>query len=243
VSHPTISRVAVLLRTPAAEPTAGGCVPAFVPEDTSLARTDVVAVSYAHTADEWLAGYVDAAGVPPRRATVVEVDATTRSAVADAGTGPATGDGHRGSGTSLSPSPSSSPSPSPSASSGSAGVGPDAGRFAVETVEAADLTGLGTIVGERLDAWSDDGSVLVCFDSLTGLLRAIERQRAHRFLRILTARIAAVGAIAHVHFDPSAHDDRSVATVASAFEGTLELAAEGDEDEDGDGHAWVLHAV
>jgi len=215
----------VLLRTPSGgpTPTAGGCVAGVVPDDASLARTDVVAVSYDHTADEWLAGYVDAAGVPPRRATVVEVDATTRSAVADSGAD--AGIGARDS------------EASPSPASAGAGTGPDASRFAVETVEAADLTGLGTIVSERLDAWSDDGPVLVCFDSLTGLLRTVERRRAYRFLQVLTGRIAAAGAIAYLHFDPSAHDDRSVATVASAFDATLEPAADGD----GDARSWVLH--
>lgn len=85
--------------------------------------------------------------------------------------------------------------------------------------EPADLTGLGITVSERLTDWS--GGSLLIFETLTVLLEHVELKRAFRFLHVLVNRVNATGSTAHYHLDPSAHDDRTIATLTSLFDAVV----------------------
>lgn len=94
---------------------------------------------------------------------------------------------------------------------------------AVESLESPDdLTGLGIVIGQQLTRWEDgDEPVYLCFDSLTVLLQYVDLQRAFRFLHVLSGRVAGFGVHAHYHLDPTAVDDRTVATVTSLFDAVV----------------------
>jgi hypothetical protein len=99
-----------------------------------------------------------------------------------------------------------------------------AGPIAVESLDSPDdLTGLGIAIGQQLSEWeSREGPTYLCFDSLTVLLQYAELQRAFRFLHVLSGRVAGFDAYAHYHLDPTAVDDRAVATVASLFDAVVQ---------------------
>jgi hypothetical protein len=84
--------------------------------------------------------------------------------------------------------------------------------------DPGDLTGLGIRVGECLDAW-EDRSVVATFDSVTAMLQYAETKQVFQFLHVLTSRLKSAGALAGFHMDPGAHDERTVATVRSLFDG------------------------
>lgn len=84
-----------------------------------------------------------------------------------------------------------------------------------------DLTGLGIVLSEQLEAWADGGELLVCFDSVTVMLQYVDLQRAFRFLHVLTGRIKTVGAQAHFHLDQTAIDEQTVATLTSLYDATV----------------------
>lgn len=87
-----------------------------------------------------------------------------------------------------------------------------------------DLTGIGIAIGSCLDAWANDtGPTHVCLDSVTTLVQYVGPRKAFQFLHVVTGRLTAAGALAHFHFDPSAHDGRTVATVESLFSDVFTL--------------------
>ncbi|ESP88617.1 DUF7504 family protein [Candidatus Halobonum tyrrellensis] len=91
-----------------------------------------------------------------------------------------------------------------------------------------DLTGLGIRITEYLSEWDDtDGRTVVCFDSLTALLQYVDLGTAYEFLHVLSGRFDALGAFAHFHMDPSAHDAQTVETITSLFDAVVEV--DGDE--------------
>ncbi|MFD1586794.1 DUF835 domain-containing protein [Halorientalis brevis] len=95
-------------------------------------------------------------------------------------------------------------------------------------VAAGDLTGVGIAVSRYLDRWADDDApITACLDSLTVLLQYTETDRVFRFLHTLTGRFMAAGASAHVHLDPRAHDDQTIATLTTLFDAVVER--DGDE--------------
>lgn len=98
-------------------------------------------------------------------------------------------------------------------------------RFPGENVQVVsvsspgDLTGLGMRISDCLTAWEDDDNrIVVCVDSLTTMLQYVDTNRAFQFLHMLLARFATADAAAHVHMDPTAHEERTVATLASLFD-------------------------
>jgi hypothetical protein len=106
-----------------------------------------------------------------------------------------------------------------------AAVGPtvyegDGTGTAVSVVESPDdLTGLGITVGGHLERWeSDPGPTLVTMDSLTVLLQYVDVKRVFRFLHVLVNRVKRADAVGHYHMDPAAHDEQTVATLASVFD-------------------------
>jgi hypothetical protein len=90
----------------------------------------------------------------------------------------------------------------------------------VSVVESPDdLTGLGITVGGHLKQWAGaDGPTLVTLDSLTVLLQYVDLKRAFRFLHVMVNRVKGAGAVGHYHMDPAAHDEQTVATLASVFD-------------------------
>lgn len=121
------------------------------------------------------------------------------------------------------------------AASGSAGggTGPDGPTTSTSTIsEPGDLTGLGIKVNQCLSTWEDEAALTtVCFDSVTTLLQYVDTRRAFRFFHVLTRRVRSLGALAHYHVDPAAHDDQTLATIEGVFSHVYEY------DEDAD--AWA----
>lgn len=113
---------------------------------------------------------------------------------------------------------------------GSGGIvgerGPDPpGDYYVKTLaDAADLTGLGMALNDCLTEWEETGTELVCcFDSLSILLQYADTERVFRFLHMLTGKLSDVGATAHFHMDPVAHDEETVAKLSQVFDSIVEL--------------------
>ena len=97
--------------------------------------------------------------------------------------------------------------------------GTEAGSVSV--VEPSDLTGIGIAVAKAL---ADTDGVHVCFDSLTAMLQYVGTKRAYTFLNSLLGHLWNAGAQAHFHFNPEAHDDRTVAAVTSLFDARVDVA-------------------
>jgi len=85
-----------------------------------------------------------------------------------------------------------------------------------------NLTKLGVRVTESLDELVDNvkgRQTVVCFDSVTALLQYVELDQAFRFFHVVTDRLADADAMAHFHMDPGAHDDETIETLKSLFDG------------------------
>ena len=90
--------------------------------------------------------------------------------------------------------------------------------------DPSDLTGVGIKVNQCLSAWEDDGARTdVCFDAVTTLLQYVDTRRAFRFLHVLSRRVRSVGALAHYHIDPGAHDEQTLATIEGVFSDVYEF--------------------
>lgn len=87
----------------------------------------------------------------------------------------------------------------------------------------ADLTGIGMHVDRLLSQFAGDGETAVCVHSLTTLLQYDDARAVFRFGHALTRKVREVGATAHVHLDPATVDDRTLRTVQSLFDRTIEL--------------------
>jgi len=104
------------------------------------------------------------------------------------------------------------------AESGSA-TGAASDRATVARIESpSDLTGIGMKVGSYLDSHGGPDTV-VTVDSLTVLLQYVDLERAFRFLHTIASQVRDVGALAHYHVDPNAHDDQVLATLSQLFDG------------------------
>ena len=97
---------------------------------------------------------------------------------------------------------------------------------ATTVADPGDLTGLGIRVGECLEAWENRPTV-VAFDSMTAVLQYADTKRVFQFLHVLTSQLASAGAMSVFHMDPGAHDERTVSTVRSLFQGVYERSEGG----------------
>lgn len=99
-----------------------------------------------------------------------------------------------------------------------------------------DLTGLGIQITECLhsigDGTGDDGTPgsVLCFDSVTALLRLFDLQQAFRFLHVLTQQVASLGVTAHYHVHPDAVGDRELQTIQPLFDALVTVNDDGVED-------------
>jgi len=90
----------------------------------------------------------------------------------------------------------------------------------VETVSTPeDLTGLGILLSRKVNTHDD---VVVCFDSLTELLRHVDHETAYEFLNAVTGHLYAADARAHFHLDADVHDDEAVGALGSLFDAVAE---------------------
>lgn len=110
-------------------------------------------------------------------------------------------------------------------------VGPDGTPVTTTTVsEPGDLTGIGIKLTQCLSSWADDATpTVVCVDSLTTLLQYVDPERVFRFLQETTNRVETVGAVAHYHVDPGAHDEQTLSTIAGAFSEDYRYDTDGGE--------------
>lgn len=91
--------------------------------------------------------------------------------------------------------------------------------------EPGDLSGLGVAASATLRTWSDaDEQVVVCVRSLTTILQYADDGPALAFLNELFGHCSAVGALAHVHLDPTAVDERTVEGIRGQVDAVVELA-------------------
>lgn len=89
----------------------------------------------------------------------------------------------------------------------------------VRTVsDPADLTGIGVAVLEWLSARSSEEDPAVCIDSGSEMVQYTDVERVFRLLHALVGKCHDHGASIHVHLTPSAHDDRTVATLRQLFD-------------------------
>jgi hypothetical protein len=95
----------------------------------------------------------------------------------------------------------------------------------IETLSnPGDLTGLGIKISEVLQQWqTNEHRTVACFHSLTALLQYSDVQTIYKFLHVLTGRFATAGVTAHFHLDPGAHDDQTINTLKSLFDGVAEF--------------------
>lgn len=117
-------------------------------------------------------------------------------------------------------------------------------RISEARVAAGDLDELGRTVSDAISAFDDAAGGLepaelrVCFDSLTPLITAADRdrERTFRFLHLLTARIRSVRGMGHFHL-PGPRASEHVRLLEPLFDATVELALR-----DGSLHQrWHLH--
>jgi hypothetical protein len=83
-----------------------------------------------------------------------------------------------------------------------------------------DLTGLAM---EWRNAFNDfsrtDNEFVVCLDSVTAMLQYVSVEEAYRFVHMATGQIHELSGRAHFHLDPDAHDDQTISTMKTAFDG------------------------
>jgi hypothetical protein len=83
-----------------------------------------------------------------------------------------------------------------------------------------DLTGLAM---EWRNAFNEfartDNDVVVCLDSITAMLQYVSVEEAYRFVHMASGQIHEVAGQAHFHLDPDAHDDQTISTMKTAFDG------------------------
>jgi hypothetical protein len=99
-------------------------------------------------------------------------------------------------------------------------VGADAtDHEAVRSVpDPTDLTGVGIAVGEWVRTREASDRPVVYVDSLSPVLRLAGDERAFRFLHALTGRCRTAGVDAVAYVDPTAHDERTLATIRQVFD-------------------------
>lgn len=163
-------------------------------------NTHVVGVTYAKSAEKWLAQYKEH-HEDPERMSVISVGEQSRSTAAASGP--------------------SSPSLPGIPRVETVGSPSDLTELGIR---------LSTVIKEHeMDKW-DDGvtDLALCYDSVTSLLQFVEPRRAFRFLHVMTNRLASAGVTAHYHLDPEAHDRQTVATIKSLFDTIVEVGEDGE---------------
>lgn len=93
--------------------------------------------------------------------------------------------------------------------------------------EPGDLSGIGVAASATLREWADaDEQVVVCLRSLTTVLQYADDGPTLAFLRELLGHCERADALAHVHLDPTAVDERTVEGVREQVDAVVELSPE-----------------
>lgn len=93
----------------------------------------------------------------------------------------------------------------------------------------SNLTNLGNSIDSYLSQWADNGNLTVlCFHSVTTLLRNADFDRAYQLLELVTQRVTATGAIAHYHLDPNEYSRKEVSKLKTLFDEVIDLPTDGD---------------
>ncbi|MCO8245163.1 HalOD1 output domain-containing protein [Haladaptatus sp. AB643] len=96
---------------------------------------------------------------------------------------------------------------------------PHGDQNSVSLSNPASLGRLETTIRLYLDEWSaNDHPTVLCFDSVSTLLRHVDRTTAFRFLATLTDQLRHLDVVAHFHIVPDAHDGSTVAMLRSLFD-------------------------
>lgn len=158
------------------------------------AETNLLVVSYRAGPDEWLRNWQNHVGELPAEVGFINVGEMTRSAATQSGA----------SARSLTPGVTMPP---------------------VSTVEEkGDLATVGTRASEYLETWDDNGrQTVVVLDSLTGLLEAVDLERAFQFLHLLAGRVESVSGRGYYLLNPDAHDDQSLSILRELADDTVGL--------------------
>lgn len=114
-------------------------------------------------------------------------------------------------------------------STGTAPAGPGQTPLSIDALpEPSDLTGLAMAISSYIEAWEDtDATTVVCFDSITPLVLHSDIEQVFRFLYTTIARLRDIGAYAHFHFDPAAHEERTVNLINSIFDAAVRVTEDG----------------
>lgn len=103
---------------------------------------------------------------------------------------------------------------------------PETDFRSTSVADPGDLTGLGIRVSECLKAWEHRPTV-VTFDSVTTMLQYADTRRVFQFLHVLTRQLASADAMSVFYMDPEAHDEQTVSTIRSLFQGVYERSEDG----------------
>jgi len=158
------------------------------------AEANLLVLSYRDGPDEWLRDWRTHVGELPAEVGFVNVGEMTRSAAARSG------------------EPVRSQTPG------------DAMAVAETVSDPTDLATVGVRASEYLETWNGNGhQTVVVLDSLTGLLDAVDLDRAFQFLHVLAGRVESVDGRAYYLLNPDAHDDRSLSTVRELADASVGL--------------------
>jgi hypothetical protein len=101
-------------------------------------------------------------------------------------------------------------------------------QFSFETARAGDLTGVGMKINQIVGKVSAESStILVCLDSLDGMLMYKDEQTVYRFVRTISNFLSANNAKIHFHIDPTQNME-IVNTLKSAVNAIVRVEESGD---------------
>jgi hypothetical protein len=106
----------------------------------------------------------------------------------------------------------------------SAGRGPATGPDGVEMRTVSDPSNL-TRLGIEFTDWlagADGTDRVVCLHSLDAFLQYVAADRLFRFLSVMSDHLREAGARAHVHADPAACEESTLATLRQVFDEVVE---------------------
>ena len=108
------------------------------------------------------------------------------------------------------------------------GVGIEMSRLLSKLSEAASESETESEVLSEISGEADDGPrIVVCFDSLSALLRHADMERTFRFLHVATGRVRSGDALGYYHLDPERHDAETLATLKTLFDAVLDDGDDG----------------
>lgn len=206
--HAVDGNTALVYGSAASRATESGCLD-LMTAGASPDERNAIYVTFERTPDDVWSAWLDRVGELPRRAGIVCVGETVRSATT-AVNGPQmpTTDG---------PTLATAPADQPA----------ELGRTISSFLDSSTRD-----TGD--DALEADGEIVFCFDSVTALLDHLDSELAFRFLHVLVRQLEMVDATGHFHVDADAHDPETIALFESLFDDVVEFDAVGADADDVD---------